>query len=83
VLGGGGNGCARLSRSRDMLDRMLDRQLQLRTALWPLAEFDSIARCLDEADHLATSLDDQARQGRVAAFMSESPLVTLVVMLEI
>jgi DNA-binding SARP family transcriptional activator len=67
---------ARLPPSRDMLDRMADLQLQLRTALWPLAEFDGIARCLDEAERLATTLNDQARQGRVATFMSALRWIT-------
>jgi DNA-binding SARP family transcriptional activator len=67
---------ARLPCSHDMLDRMLDAQLQLRTALWPLAEFERIARCLDEAEHLAAALEDPARQGRVATFMSALRWIT-------
>src|SRR5437763_3011461 len=55
---------------------MHDLQLQLRTALWPLAEFDRIASCLEDAERLAISLEDRARQGRIAAFMSVLRWVT-------
>jgi tetratricopeptide (TPR) repeat protein len=55
---------------------MLDLQLQLRTALWPLAEFDRIARRLEDAECLATSLEDRGRLGRIAAFMSVLRWVT-------
>jgi DNA-binding SARP family transcriptional activator len=65
-----------LPRTPETLDRMLDLRLQLRTALWPLAEFDRIARCLEEAEGLATLLEDRARLGRIAAFMSVLRWVT-------
>jgi DNA-binding SARP family transcriptional activator len=63
-------------RTPEMLHQMLDLQLQLRTALWPLAEFERIAKCLEEAERLATSLDDRGRLGRIAAFMSVLRWVT-------
>ena len=65
-----------LSRTPETLDQMLDLQLRLRTALWPLAEFDRIARCLEDAERLAASLEDQGRLGRIAAFMSVLRWVT-------
>jgi len=65
-----------LPRTPVMLDQMLDLQLQLRNALWPLAEFDRIARCLSDAEQLAISLEDQERLGRITAFMSVLRWVT-------
>jgi tetratricopeptide (TPR) repeat protein len=65
-----------LPRTPEMLDQMLDLQLQLRSALWPLAEFGRVARCLEEAEHLATSLEDRGRLGRIAASVSMLRLVT-------
>jgi tetratricopeptide (TPR) repeat protein len=67
---------AHLPRTPETLDQMLDLQLQLRTALWPLADFDRISRCLDEAEGLATALGDRGRLGRIAAFMSVLRWVT-------
>ena len=61
---------SRLPRTRDLLEETLDLDLQLRTALWPLAGFDRIARALEDAGRLATALDDRPRLGRIAAFMS-------------
>jgi DNA-binding SARP family transcriptional activator len=65
-----------LPRTPAMLDQMLDLQLQLRNALWPLADFDRIARCLSDAEQLAISLEDRKRLGRITAFMSVLRWVT-------
>jgi DNA-binding SARP family transcriptional activator len=65
-----------LPQTPEIRDQVLDLQLQLRSALWPLAEFDRIARCLEDAERLAISLDDQGRLGRIAAFMSVLRWVT-------
>jgi DNA-binding SARP family transcriptional activator len=65
-----------LPRTPVMLDQMLDLQLQLRNALWPLADFDRIARCLSDAEQLAISLEDRERLGRVTAFISVLRWVT-------
>jgi DNA-binding SARP family transcriptional activator/tetratricopeptide (TPR) repeat protein len=65
-----------LPRTRETLDQMLELQLQMRAALWPLAEFDRIARCLEDAERLAISLEDQGRLGRIAAFTSVLRWVT-------
>ena len=59
-----------LPRTREVLDETLDLSLQLRTALWPLADFDRIARALEDAERLATAIDDRPSLGRIAAFMS-------------
>ena len=61
---------SRLPRTRETLEQTLELTLQLRTALWPLADFDRIARALEDAEQLATALDDSSRLGRIAAFMS-------------
>jgi DNA-binding SARP family transcriptional activator len=65
-----------LPRSAEILDQTLDLQLQLRTVLWPLADFERIARCLEDAEGLAAALEDRAREGRIAAFMSVLRWVT-------
>lgn len=65
-----------LPRTPAMLRETLELQLQLRNALWPLAEFDRIAACLAEADGLAVALEDQGRLGRIAAFLSVLHWVT-------
>jgi tetratricopeptide (TPR) repeat protein len=61
---------AHLPPTPAILDQMLDLQLQLRNALWPLAEFDRIERCLQDAQALAASLRDERGLGKIAAFMS-------------
>jgi tetratricopeptide (TPR) repeat protein len=65
-----------LPRTRETLEAMLEIQLQLRAALWPLAEFDRITRCLDDAEQLAISLEDRGRRGTIAAFTSVLRWVT-------
>ena len=65
-----------LPRTPETLDEMLELQLQLRAALWPLAEFARIATCLEEAERLAISLEDRGRLGRIAAFTSVLRWVT-------
>ncbi len=61
---------ARLPPAKPTLDLMLDMQLQLRSALWPLADFERIAAVLGEAERLATALDDRQRLGRTIATRS-------------
>src|SRR2546428_47356 len=53
-----------------MLQQTLELQVRLRSALWPLAEFARIAGCLDEAERLATVLDDRGQLARTTATMS-------------
>jgi tetratricopeptide (TPR) repeat protein len=59
-----------LPRTADTLDQVLDLQIQLRSALWPLAEFERVAQCLGEANRLATLLGDRGRLARTAASTS-------------
>ncbi len=61
---------SRLPQTAEVLNEMLDLWLQLRTALWPLAEFDRIGKCLEDAERLAIALDDRRRQGNIAAYVS-------------
>ncbi len=65
-----------LPQTPEMLAQILDLQLQLRSALWPLAAFDRIGRCLEDAERLATSLEDRGRLGRISAYMSVLRWVT-------
>jgi DNA-binding SARP family transcriptional activator/tetratricopeptide (TPR) repeat protein len=67
---------AHMPPTRETLDQMLELQLQLRAALWPLAEFDRITRCLQDAERLALALEDRGRSGRIAAFSSVLRWVT-------
>ncbi len=43
---------------------------------WPLAAFDRIATCLEDAEKLALSLEDRLRLGRITAFKSVLSWVT-------
>ena len=61
---------ARLPRTAETMAETLDLQLQLRSALWPLAEFERIAECLMEAERLATVLGDRGCLARGTASMS-------------
>jgi DNA-binding SARP family transcriptional activator len=61
---------SRLPQTTEILQQMLELQIQLRSALWPLAEFERIAGCLDEAERLATVLGDRGRLARTTATMS-------------
>jgi len=65
-----------LPRTPVMLDQMLDLQLQLRNALWPLADFERIAQCLSDAEQLAIALEGRERLGRITAFVSVLRWVT-------
>jgi DNA-binding SARP family transcriptional activator len=61
---------AHLPASREMLAEMLEMRLQLRTALWPLADFERIAACLAEAERLAVSLEARPQLVRVTAYQT-------------
>ena len=61
-----------LPQSRDMLEQAIDLRLDLRSALWPLAEFGRILEYLREAEALGERLGDQRRLGRVSSLMAGS-----------
>lgn len=59
-----------LPETRDTLEQAVDIRLDLRVALIPLGEVSRIFNNLSEAEPLVTALDDQARMGRLAAYLS-------------
>jgi predicted ATPase len=65
-----------LPESRETLEQAIDVRLDLRNALFPLAEFGRIEGYLREAERLARTLDDQRRLGWVSAYLSGHHLVT-------
>src|SRR5262249_6359329 len=48
----------------------IDLRLTLRSALFPLRDFESILAALREAETLAEALDDQRRLGQVSRFLA-------------
>jgi class 3 adenylate cyclase/tetratricopeptide (TPR) repeat protein len=62
---------ARLPETRDTMEQGVDVRLALRNALWPLGRFEVGVGHLQEAERLATVLDDQRRLGWIAAYLSE------------
>ena len=57
---------AHLPRSRAHQEEAIDVRFDLRAALWPLGEVDSMGKVLAEAGDLARDLNDERRQGLVA-----------------
>ena len=58
-----------LARTRDTLESAIDVSFDLRTALYPLGEFQRTLAYLREAEPLAETLDDAGRRGRIAAYI--------------
>jgi DNA-binding NtrC family response regulator/tetratricopeptide (TPR) repeat protein len=61
---------AHLPERREHLERAIDLQLDLRNALWPLAEFRRVFDCLKRAEQLATTLGDQRRLAMTFALLT-------------
>ena len=55
-----------LPRSRALQEEAIDVRFDLRGALWPLGEVDSMGKMLAEARDLARELNDERRQGLAA-----------------
>jgi class 3 adenylate cyclase/tetratricopeptide (TPR) repeat protein len=55
--------------TRERLEQAIDLRFDLRTALFPLGEFERIFGCLREAEGLARALDDQRRLGQLSVYM--------------
>jgi predicted ATPase/class 3 adenylate cyclase len=55
-----------LPEERTTQEQALDLQLALRSALWPIGEFERILTCLRQAESLAATLDDPHRLGQVS-----------------
>jgi tetratricopeptide (TPR) repeat protein len=58
----------RLPRSGETMAQAFDLRFNLRTSLSPLGEFQRSLELLSEAEAIATTLNDQARLGRVFSF---------------
>jgi predicted ATPase len=58
-----------LPETRERLEWAIDLRFDLRTALFPLGEFERIFGCLREAEGLARMLDDQRRLGQLAVYI--------------
>ena len=56
----------RLPDAKATTEQAIDLRLDLRTALYPLGEFDKILECLGEARGLAHKIDDAGREGWVS-----------------
>jgi DNA-binding NtrC family response regulator/tetratricopeptide (TPR) repeat protein len=61
---------ARLTESRDTLEKAIDLRLALRTALVPSGAFGRTLEVLREAEALATALNDPRRLGRVFVYLT-------------
>jgi DNA-binding NtrC family response regulator/predicted ATPase len=59
-----------LPERRELLELAIDLQLDLRNALWPLAEFRRVFECLKRAEQLATTLGDQSRLAMTFALLT-------------
>jgi tetratricopeptide (TPR) repeat protein len=58
-----------LPETREPLERAIDLRFDLRTALFPLGEFERIFGRLREAEGLARALDDQRRLWQMFVYM--------------
>ena len=61
----------RLGEGQATAELRIDLCVDLRTALIPLGEHERIGTCLRQAETLARALDDQARLGRISAYLTE------------
>jgi class 3 adenylate cyclase/tetratricopeptide (TPR) repeat protein len=57
-------------------ERAIDLRLDLRQSLFPLGEFTKVGKYLQEAEELATELDDPRRLGWVSAYLAGQQLHT-------
>jgi class 3 adenylate cyclase/tetratricopeptide (TPR) repeat protein len=62
---------AHLPGTRETMEQGIDVRLALRNALWPLGRFEPGFAHLQDAERLATTLDDRRRLGWIAAYLSE------------
>ena len=65
-----------LPESREALEQAIDLRFDLRTAFFPLAEFERIFACLREAEGLARAVDDQRRLGQMSVYMCHNHWIT-------
>ena len=67
---------AHLPETRETLEQAIDLRFDLRNALLPVGEFETIVGYLREAGDLARKLGDQRRLGWVSVYMSHVFLIT-------
>jgi len=65
-----------LPETRERLERGIDLRFDLRTALFPLGEFERIFGCLREAEGLARTLEDQQRLGQLSVYLCHNLQMT-------
>ncbi len=65
-----------LPDGRETLGQAIDLRFDLRTALFPLGEFERIFDCLREAEGLARTLDDQRQLGQLLVYMCHNLWMT-------
>jgi class 3 adenylate cyclase/tetratricopeptide (TPR) repeat protein len=67
---------AHMPETREALEHAIDLRFGLRTALFPLGEFQQIFGRLREAEGLARALNDQRRLGQMAVYMCHNLYIT-------
>ena len=65
-----------LPETRNALEEAIDLRFALRTAFFPLGEFERIFDRLREAEGLARMLDDQRRLGQLSVYMCHNHWIT-------
>jgi class 3 adenylate cyclase/tetratricopeptide (TPR) repeat protein len=65
-----------LPEIRETREQAIDLRCDLRTALFPLGEFERIFGCLRDAEDLARALDDQRRLGKLSVYLCHNLWVT-------
>jgi transcriptional regulator with AAA-type ATPase domain/tetratricopeptide (TPR) repeat protein len=65
-----------LPETRERLERGIDLRFDLRTALFPLGEFERIFGCLREAEGLARTLEDRQRLGHLSVYLCHNLQMT-------
>ena len=66
----------RFPETRERLEEAVDLRFDLRTALFPLGEFERILGCLREAERVARTLDDQRRLSRLSVYLCQHFILT-------
>ena len=66
----------RLTETRERLEQAIDLRFDLRTALFPLGQFERTLGCLREAEALARTLDDQRRLSRLSVYLCQHFILT-------
>ena len=66
----------RLPESRETLEAGIDLRFDLRTALFPLGEFERTLGGLREAERIARTLDDQRRLSRLSVYLCQHFILT-------